>query len=67
MVPTAQKPGLLINPGQEKKKEKKKFPAAFSKYKFYLDIKASKVKSSLLDDIAALGGVCNYLNQFINS
>ena len=65
MVPTAQKPGLNINPGQEKKKEKKKIPAAFAKYKFYLDIKASKVKSTLLEDITALGGVS--LVQFRSS
>jgi hypothetical protein len=56
MVPMADKPGPTFNPAQEKKKEKKRFPAAFAKYKFYLDIKASKVKSTLIEDILALGG-----------
>ena len=59
MVSTAQKPGLPPTNGQEKKKDKKRYPAAFIKYKFYLDVKVSKVRSSLLEDIQALGGVSN--------
>ena len=56
MVSTAQKPGSHRTPANDKK-SKKSYPAAFTKYKFYLDVKSSKVKSNLVDDIIALGGV----------
>jgi len=55
MVSTAQKPGSHRTPANDKK-SKKSYPAAFTKYKFYLDVKSSKVKSNLVDDIIALGG-----------
>ena len=57
MVSTVEKTGHQPTTGQDKKKDRKRYPAAFSKYKFYLDIKTSKAKSSLIDDIQALGGV----------
>ena len=48
-----------------KKKDKKSYPAPFIKYNFYLDVKPSKVKNNLIDDIAALGGVSFLFYLFI--
>ena len=47
--------GQAIN--NKKKAKKIAYPAAFSKYKFYLDIKVSKIRSKLVEDISSLGGV----------
>jgi hypothetical protein len=33
------------------------YPAAFAKYRFYLDIRSARTKAALIDDILALGGV----------
>lgn len=32
------------------------YPAAFAKYRFYLDIRSARVKATLVEDILALGG-----------
>jgi hypothetical protein len=39
-----------------KKKHKHQLPLVFSKYKFYLDVRASKSKTALIEDINCLGG-----------
>ena len=41
----------------KKKSKKTSYPAAFAKYKFYLDVKLSKTKTKLVEDISSLGGV----------
>ena len=56
MVSEAKKPAAHCTPPKDSKR-KKSYPAAFSKYKFYLDVKSSKVKTTLIEDIIALGGV----------
>jgi len=39
-----------------KRKHKNPLPLVFSKYNFYLDVKASKSKTALIEDICILGG-----------
>lgn len=56
MVSTAHKPGLSPQLGQDKKKEKVPTTTPFTKYRFYLDVKASKVKTALISDVLSFGG-----------
>ena len=37
--------------------KRRSYPAAFAKYRFYLDIRSARVKAALIEDILALGGV----------
>jgi hypothetical protein len=64
----------MVSPGQSKlyvdqlldrklekcgEKRRSHYPAAFVKYRFYLDIRSARVKAALIEDILALGGVSN--------
>jgi len=40
-----------------------KYPAAFGKYRFYLDVKSTKSKGALIEDIKSLGGT---LEEFLS-
>lgn len=40
-----------------------KYPAAFGKYRFYLDVRSSKSKGALIEDIKSLGGA---LEEFLS-
>jgi len=49
-------------------KRRSRYPAAFAKYRFYLDIRSARVKAALIEDILALGGVSTrstYIELFV--
>jgi hypothetical protein len=64
----------MVSPGQskyyldqlpEKKlskclEKRRSYPAAFAKYRFYLDIRSARAKAALVEDILALGGVSKF-------
>ena len=45
--------------------KRRSYPAAFAKYRFYLDIRSARAKAALIEDILALGGVSS-TGTFIN-